>query len=157
AFRMHGRTVSADVRFTDEGRLLITRLIHARRGQKHDSDVDRYPVLLAQARFRFCDHTVAGQFRGVAQTQLDQIVRQAGSYLERCRQYNDLEAKTINDLNRSVGAFAYESWDDQHGGQIAFRLKDEPGLEERLDDLLAFADTRGEDRTVLEASETVPE
>ena len=78
-FRLHGRAIAIDVDRDEEGRLLVTRVVEARPIQNDD---ERRPVLLVRGQFRFVDHTVSGLFRGRAQSELDQIVSGAASYLE---------------------------------------------------------------------------
>src|SRR5690606_8465254 len=63
AFRLYGRGWMVDVARDADDRLLVTRVIEAKRAQ---SDDERRPILLVRGQFRFVDHTVAGRFRGTA-------------------------------------------------------------------------------------------
>lgn len=75
-FRMHGKGYAIDVQKTPEDKLLLTRLVEARRGASAE---ERRPIVPVQGNVRFCDSTIAGAFRGAARSQLDQLVEQAGS------------------------------------------------------------------------------
>ncbi|MBK7864309.1 MAG: hypothetical protein IPJ65_38065 [Archangiaceae bacterium] len=61
-------------------------------------------------RIRFCDATIAGAFRGAARTQLDQLVEQAGSYLNVWKEDNKLRsAKACCVARRPSAGFATAS------------------------------------------------
>src|SRR5262249_841787 len=91
AFRMHGYGIAVDVARDANNRLLVNRVVELRRGDPGA----RRPVFLLRSSLRFCDATVAGQFRGTARSQLDQLVEQAGSYLNVWNEYNGLEKESI--------------------------------------------------------------
>ena len=78
AFRLFGRGYSVDVAKGADDKLLVTRVVEAKKGTTPD---ERRPIVLIHGRIKFCDATIAGVFRGTARTQLDQLVEQAGSYL----------------------------------------------------------------------------
>jgi hypothetical protein len=101
AFRLHGRGYAVDVAKGRDDKLLATRLVEAKRGSSPD---ERRPVVLVLGRIRFCDATIAGAFRGAARTQLDQLVEQAGSYLNVWKEYNKLERETTRRRPRCVAA-----------------------------------------------------
>src|SRR5690606_39221006 len=147
AFRLYGRGWMVDVARDAEDRLLVTRVIEAKRTQ---SDDERRPILLVRGQFRFVDHTVAGRFRGTARSELDQIVGEAGSYLAVWREYNKLERRSIQRRARDFGWLSYHSRQPLADGRWRFHLKDD----ERLEDCMR---AREESESVdLEAAATPP-
>ncbi|HBQ12935.1 MAG TPA: hypothetical protein DEF51_17965, partial [Myxococcales bacterium] len=127
AFRLYGRGWMVDVARDVEDRLLVTRVIEAKRTQ---SDDERRPILLVRGQFRFVDHTVAGRFRGTARSELDQIVGEAGSYLAIWREYNKLERRSIQRRARDFGWLSYHSRQPLADGRWRFHLKDDERLED---------------------------
>ncbi len=147
AFRLYGRGWMVDVARDAEDRLLVTRVIEAKRTQ---SDDERRPILLVRGQFRFVDHTVAGRFRGTARSELDQIVGEAGSYLAIWREYNKLERRSIQRRARDFGWLSYHSRQPLADGRWRFHLKDD----ERLEDCMrALEESESVD---LEAAATPP-
>lgn len=129
AFRLYGRGWTVDVARDAEERLLVTRVIEAKRTQGDD---DRRPILLVRGQFRFVDHTVAGRFRGTARSELDQIVGEAGSYLAIWREYNKLERRSIQRRARDFGWLTYHSRQPLADGRWRFHLKDDERLEDSM-------------------------
>ena len=127
AFRLYGRGWAVDVARDANDRLLVTRVIEAKRAQ---SDDDRRPILLVKGQFRFVDHTVAGRFRGTARSELDQIVGEAGSYLAIWREYNKLERRSILCRAREFGWLTYHSRLPLADGRWRFHLKEDERLED---------------------------
>ena len=119
-FRLHGRGIAIDVA-RDEGRLLVSRVVEARRPR----DDELRPALLVRGQFRFVDHTVAGLFRGRVESELDQIVSGAASYLAIWREYNRIERRTIQRRAREFGWFNYHSRQTLADGRWRFRLNDD--------------------------------
>lgn len=147
AFRLYGRGWMVDVARDADDRLLVTRVIEAKRTQ---SDDERRPILLVRGQFRFVDHTVAGRFRGTARSELDQIVGEAGSYLAIWREYNKLERRSIQRRARDFGWLSYHSRQPLADGRWRFHLKDD----ERLEDCMrALEESESVD---LEAAATPP-
>ncbi len=122
AFRVHGRSVAVDIATGDDGKLRVQRVVEARAPKGMD---DQRPVVLAEVDLRFVDATVAGAFRGVARTTLDQLVSQADSYLGLWRDYNRLEREAIIGKARRLGAWRYTARKSVGEGW-RFELK-EPG------------------------------
>lgn len=147
AFRLYGQGWFVDIAPDTDDRLLVTRVIEAKRPQGDD---ERRPLLLVRGQFRFVDHTVAGQFRGTARSELDQIVAEAGSYLAVWRDYNKLERRSILRRAREFGWLHYDSRTELSDGRWRFRLKSD----ERMDACMrALEDSEAVD---LEAAEHPP-
>lgn len=147
AFRLHGRGYAVDVAKGRDDKLLATRIVEARRGRSPD---ERRPVVLALGRFRFCDSTLAGAFRGAARTQLDQIVEQAGSYLNVWAEYNKLERESVLRRARTLGWLRYGKRLLQGDGRWRFFVEDSKALETALQVL------RNTEDVDLEAAQNPP-
>lgn len=147
AFRLYGVGWMVDIARDAEDRLLVTRVIEAKRPQ---SDDERRPILLVRGQFRFVDHTVAGRFRGTARSELDQIVGEAGSYLAIWREYNKLERRNIQRRAQDFGWLSYRSRQPLADGRWRFLLRDDA----RLDDCMRALE-EGES-VDLEAAATPP-
>jgi hypothetical protein len=146
-FRMHGRGYAIDVQRTSEDRLLVTRLVEARRGEFAQ---DRRPISPVVGRVRFCDSTIAGAFRGAARSQLDQLVERAGSYLNVWREYNKLERESVLRRARALGWLNYSDAQRQADGRWRFKVSDGRQLD------AAFNVLRGADDVELEAAAFPP-
>lgn len=135
AFRLYGKGFAIDVQRTGDGRLGATRVVESRRRMGDDSR----PIWLVVGDIRFADASVATEFRGVAQTVLDEIVDQAESYLKLWREYNDLERQTILEEARNFGWAKYAGRKLQPDGTWRFRINigdgDTGDLWRRLDAL----------------------
>jgi hypothetical protein len=129
AFRLYGRGWMADVARDAEDRLLLTRVVEARRTQVDD---DRRPIFLINGQFRFVDHTVAGRFRGAARSELDQIVGEAGSYLGMWHEFNKLELRSIQRRAQAFGWLTYRSREPLPDGRWRFHLTDDHLPEDRM-------------------------
>jgi len=127
AFRLYGRGIAVDIARDAEDRLLVTRVVEAKRTQADD---ERRPVLLVRGQFQFVDHTIAGRFRGTARSELDQIVEGADSYLAIWREYNKLERRSIQRRARDFGWLTYQSRQPLADGRWRFHLKDDDRLEQ---------------------------
>lgn len=146
-FRMHGKGYAIDVQKTPDDRLLVTRVVEARRGTSAE---DRRPIAPVQGNVRFCDSTIAGAFRGTARSQLDQLVEQAGSYLNVWREYNKLERDSVLRRARALGWLTYLDAKRQADGQWRFRIQDAKQIEAALNLL------RGAEDVELEAATHPP-
>ena len=147
AFRLHGRGYAVDVARQPDDKLIATRVVEAKRGNSPD---DRRPVFLGFGRIRFCDATIAGAFRGSARTQLDQLVEQAGSYLNIWKEYQKLERKSVLRRARALGWLSYSKRLLQGDGRWRFFIEDKRNLENALHLLRASEDAD------LEAAQTPP-
>lgn len=148
AFRLYGRGWTVDVARDSEDRLQVTRIIEAK---STSNDNEKRPVLLIQGQFQFVDHTVAGSFRGAARSELDQIVRDAGSYLAIWREYNKLERRSILRRAQAFSWLSYRSRERLANGTWRFHLNKE---DERLKDCIRVLEQN--ESVVLEAAATPP-
>ena len=146
-FRMHGKGHAIDVQKTPDDRLLMTRLVEARRGAAAE---ERRPIVPVQGNVRFCDSTIAGAFRGTARSQLDQLVEQAGSYLNVWREYNKLERDSVFRRARTLGWLSYSEAKRQADGRWRFRILDAKQIDAALNLL------RGAEDVELEAASHPP-
>jgi len=146
-FRVHGKGYAIDVQRTSDDKLLVTRLVEARRGASAD---DRRPIVPVQGNVRFCDSTIAGAFRGTARSQLDQLVEQAGSYLNVWREYNKLERDSVFRRARTLGWLSYSDAKRQADGRWRFRIQDAKQIDTALNLL------RGAEDVDLEAASHPP-
>lgn len=126
-FRLHGQGIAVDVARDAKDRLLVTRVVEAKRAV---DDTERRPVLLVHGQFQFVDHTIAGQFRGAARSELDQIVSGAESYLAIWREYNKLERRSIWRRAREFGWLTYHSRQPLANGSWRFHVNDDERLEQ---------------------------
>lgn len=147
AFRLHGRGYAVDVMKGRDDKLLATRVVEAKRGSSAD---ERRPVVLVLGRIRFCDATIAGAFRGAARTQLDQIVEQAGSYLNVWKEYNKLERHSVLRRARTLGWLRYSKRLLQGDGRWRFFVEDAKQLDTALQVL------RNAEDVDLEAAQNPP-
>ena len=106
AFRLYGAGFAADVERGPDDRFRITRVVTSRRVVEGD---ESRPIYLVTGPISFCDETLAGQFRGVARTELDTLVEQSDSYLGLWQRYNDKEHETILRRARQFGWVGYSS------------------------------------------------
>jgi len=146
-FRMHGKGYAIDVQKMPDDRLLMTRLVEARRGASAE---ERRPIVPVQGNARFCDSTIAGAFRGAARSQLDQLVEQAGSYLNIWREYNKLERDSVFRRARMLGWLSYSDAKRQADGRWRFRFQDAKQVDTALNLL------RGAENVELEAASHPP-
>jgi hypothetical protein len=117
-FWLHGRTVSASVQRTAEGRMLVQQITPSRRG--HDRRAD--PPRLLRGDLRFVDATLASRLRPVAARELDALVRSADSYLGRWEEINQIERRLVTERARSLGTLRYERRTRTTSGDWRFHL-----------------------------------
>ncbi|MCS6915429.1 MAG: AAA domain-containing protein [Myxococcales bacterium] len=146
AFRLYGKGFAVDVEQDANGRLQATRLVPARQAVRGD---ERRPIYLARGPFQFCDATLAGQFRGVAKTELDLLVAQASSYLGLWKEYNKRERQAILRRARNFRWLSYRRCKPLANGAWRFELTGNP----TPDDWQRLTELEGEQ---LEAAEEVP-
>jgi len=128
-FRLYGKGVAVDVVRDTDDRLVVTRVVEARRAATND---ERRPVLLVRGQFRFTDYTIAGRFRGTARNQLDQLVEDAGSYLSLWREYNQIERGSILRRAREFGWLRYSGRRPLPDGRWRFSLQTADELEQSI-------------------------
>ena len=148
AFRLYGDRVAVDVEGGSDNRLQVNRVVSGRRAVEGD---ERRPMYLATGQISFCDATVAGEFRGVARTELDSLVAQSDSYLGLWQAYNKREREAILRRARELGWARYSRREPLPGGAWCFDLDLEGAkavdFRRRL---------KGLDRDQLQAGEEVP-
>ena len=148
AFRLYGAGFGVDVVRGLDDRLRVTRVVEARRAIEGD---ERRPIYFAAGHIRFCDVTVAGQFRGIARTEIDRLVAQADSYLGLWRAYNDKEREEILQRAREIGWVSYSRKDRLSDGDYRFHINVD---EEKAADFQGRLDSLDSD--LLQADEEVP-
>jgi hypothetical protein len=119
-FRLYGDAFAVDVERGIDDRLHAVRIVEARRAVEGD---ERRPIYLATGQLRFCDATVAGQFRGIARTELDVLVAQADSYLGLWKEYNEREWLVILRRARNFGWLSYGKREQLPDGVWRFHLQ----------------------------------
>lgn len=147
AFRLLGAGIRVDVACGADDRLRVTRFTESRRAGRSST---RRPVQLLSCPVRFCDVTVAGQFRGRARTELDQLVEHAGSYLRIWKEYNALEHESIVRRARALGWLRYSRRMLLPDNSWRFALEDGERLDGTLTDLAKEAEL------CLEAATSLP-
>lgn len=119
AFRLYGTGYAVDVQRGTDDRLRAVRIVEARRAVEGD---ERRPIYIASGQISFCDATLAGQFRGIARTELDNLVAQADSYLGLWREYNEREHQAVLRRARQFGWVRYSSCQQLPDGAWRFSL-----------------------------------
>lgn len=148
AFRLHGSGFAVDVQRGSDDCLRAIRVVTERRRIEGD---ERRPIQLVTAPIRFCDVTLAGEFRGGARTELDQLVAQADSYLGLWQAYHDKEREAILRRAREFGWVRYTRVERLPDGDYRFHLS---AGEEKAADLRRRLDAI--DGETLEAGDEVP-
>lgn len=128
AFRLHGRSLAVDVRRKAE-RLLVERIVRARQGRQGR---EQKPLALAEGPFRFCDATLAAEFRGTARSRLEAIIASEGSYLSIWDEYNTLARSYVLEQARRLGSLRYTHVKEQGDGTWRFFLDKDSRPQERL-------------------------
>lgn len=148
AFRLYGVGFAVDAERGPDDRLRATRIVGARRAVEGD---ERRPIHLVSGQIRFCDASIAGQFRSTARTEIDTLVAQSDSYLGLWQRYNDKEREAILRRARQFRWVRYSRCRPLSDGAWRFLIDTKEGkendLSERLDTL---------DGGSLEAGEEVP-
>lgn len=146
AFRLHGHGLAVDERRRAE-QLRVARLVLSRQGRKEG---EQRPLTLAEAAFRFCDATLAAEFRGTAHSQLDVIIQSGSSDLSVWREYNALERRHVREKAARLGWVRYQRVEESGNGSWRFLLRPEEQLPERMQRLRELQDDE------LEAGTTLP-
>jgi hypothetical protein len=128
-FRLYGKGIVVDIARDDDDCLLVTRVVEARRPNNND---ERKPVLIIIGHFRFIDYTIVERFRGIAKTQLDQLVEEANSYLSLWREYNQLERQSILRRAREFKWLKYSACRQLTDGKWRFELTDTSDIETNI-------------------------
>ena len=135
AFRLYGKQgYAVDVERKPNGHLQVTRFVTVQQAREGD---ERWPIHLVTGQIKFCDQTVARQFRGIAQTELDSLVAHTDSYLALWKEYNSREYKAILERAQQFKWVRYSDWTLSSDGTWRFYVdvaeRDIPDLWRRLD------------------------
>ncbi len=117
AFRILSPKWAVDVKPVEGDRLSATRLVSVRSAV--DGSAARPPTLLEGA-FEFVDATFATTFK--AESSLDVIVREAGSYLAIWERYQTMETEAIARRARMFGSVPYHSCTQLDNGNWSFEI-----------------------------------
>ena len=128
-FRLYGKGIAVDIARDTDDRLVVTRVVEARRPIFND---ERRPMVMVRGQIRFVDYTIAGHFRGTARTQLDQLVQDSDSYLSLWRVYNQIERQDIYNRARDFGWLRYSIRRQLTDGSWRFTLSDSESLESNI-------------------------
>jgi hypothetical protein len=117
AFRILGAKWAVDVKPGEGDRLLATRLVTVR--STVDCSSPRPPLLL-EGEAEFVDATFATTFK--AESSLDVLVREAGSYLAIWQRYQSMETEAIARRARLFGSVPYHSCTQLDNGNWSFNI-----------------------------------
>lgn len=147
-FRLLGSRFALDVEQHADGGWRGFRLTRPKTALKPE---DYRPIILAEGGFAVVDQTVAGQMRQGMATELDHIVRTAGSYMGVWLEYQLMEARRLVREARQFGWLSYDGCHRLPDGRWIFQLTaDNQWNPAQLNQAV------GEDRS-LEASKEIPE
>lgn len=147
-FRLLGSRFALDVEQHEGGGWRGFRLTQPKTARTPE---DYRPIILAEGGFAFIDQSVAGQMRQGMATELDQLVRTAGSYMGVWLEYQSMEARRLVREARQFGWLSYEGCRRLPDGRWIFQLTAESQwTPAQLNQAI------GEDRS-LEASKEIPE
>ncbi|MBK7091821.1 MAG: AAA family ATPase [bacterium] len=119
AFRILGDRFALDVERHKEGGWLAFRLTRPKTAIKPE---EYRPVILAEGAFEFVDQTIAGKMRQGMATELDQIVRTAGSYLGVWLEYQAMEHRRVVEEAKRFGWLSYDGCHRMPDGCWSFQL-----------------------------------
>ena len=118
-FRILGTRYALDVHRESEGGCQALRLTRPRTPLTPE---DYRPIILVEGDIEFTDRTVAGQMRQGISTELDQIVRTAGSYLGVWNEYQGVEERRMIESAKHFGWLRYSSSRRSPTGYWTFQL-----------------------------------
>ena len=126
AFLLHGKSLRVFVRKvrTEGGsspdgageRMIVDKITRDRRG------AGEAPIRVLSGGITFCDHTVAGQLRGIAQAQLMSLVEADDSFLRVWGKYGEAEEEWVLRGIRAVGVMRYDSCELISKNRVRFDL-----------------------------------
>ncbi|MEC4880229.1 MAG: AAA domain-containing protein [Scytonema sp. PMC 1070.18] len=128
-FRLYGKTTAVNIRCNQDDKLIIDKIEKARQPKDYN---EQRPVVLVEARFSFCNISLAATLPKYARTELDVIVENSNSYLALWKEYNRLEEESILQKAQQFGWVRYNHYQNLHNGDRRFLLQQEDNLEERL-------------------------
>ncbi len=118
-FRILGTRFALDIQQEAEGGWQAFRLTRPRTSLTPEQ---YRPIILAEGAFEFVDRTIAGQMRQGMATELDQIVRTAGSYLGIWLEYQAMEARRLVEDAKRFGWLSYDGRYRSPDGCWTFQL-----------------------------------
>jgi hypothetical protein len=147
-FLLYGKERTISIRRNLDNKLIIEKIQKARYSK---NDEQYRPVVLVEAKFSFCDISLAGTLQPTARNKIDLLVQNSNSYLKLWKEYNNLELESIVQKAQQFGWVQYNDCQILHNGSYRFRLLSEENLEERMKNLLESKECS------LEASEQQPQ
>lgn len=117
AFRIYGKELIADVERTDVGSWCVQRV------RRFGTLTTEQSIILVYGQFKYVDISAAAQVRSMPSGILDSLVKQASSYLNLWRQYNELERESILGRARNLGELRYEMCQPLPGGAWRFVVR----------------------------------
>jgi hypothetical protein len=117
AFRIFGRSIAADVRVQEDGRLQVLRIV---RGRRNRAASDRGRTVLLRAAAEFVDIAQATLFGGAMLESLNQLVSEGASYLAFWAEYNRVEERILLRRARAIGWLSYTSHEHLGDGRWRF-------------------------------------
>ena len=118
-FRILGSRYALDVQQENQGGWQAFRLTRPRTALTPEQ---YRPIILAEGDFEFVDRSIAGQMRQGMATELDQIVRTAGSYLGVWLEYQAMEARRLVEDAKRFGWLSYDGCHRSPDGCWTFQL-----------------------------------
>ena len=144
AFILHGHSVRVYVKRVPspdgDGEVFVVDRV-ARSGR-----TSRHPIAHVEGNIQFTDATVAAWARGEGVSELQQLVAEETSFLELWKKYGVLEGNSILNEARTIGAIAYQGWEQRPDGDFCFYIDGDSKKQ------LA----RLEDKDSVEVAEEVP-
>jgi hypothetical protein len=128
-FRLYGTGRTINIRRNSNDKLIIDSIQRARQPKDYN---EQRPIVLVEAKFSFCDISVAGTIRKDARNELDSIVEKSESYLALWKDYNQLEIDSIVDKAQQFQWVSYHKYEFLPNGNYRFHLVPENHLEQSL-------------------------
>lgn len=146
-FRLYGTGRTINIRRNSNDKLIIDSIQRARQPKDYN---EQRPIVLVEAKFSFCDISVAGTIRKDARNELDLIVEKSESYLALWKDYNQLEIDSILNKAQQFQWVSYHKYEFISNGNYRFHLLPESHLEQSLRMLIEATNIS------IEASESQP-
>lgn len=152
-FRLLGKTLIIDLARNAQDKLIVQRITHARRPKGRESR----PLMLAEVDLHFTDISMAGIFKGVTRTTLEQLAEKDESYLNLWKKYNDLERRSLVHQVCQFGWIPYvRSYPSPNGSRVFELETSGTGMHTHAKVLERIRQAQ-DDRLSLQAVKTVPE
>lgn len=148
AFCLCANERNINIRRTAEDKLVIDKIEKFRPAKNQN---EQRPVIIIEAKFNFCDISLAGTLRQTARNELDIIVENSNSYLGLWNEYNNLEIESIRKKVEGFGWLKYSNSRLLYNGNHRFALIRDANIEAKLKMLI------DENTISLEASEYLPQ